>query len=52
MKTELYDTANDPGEATDLAAEYPEVVMQMNNAGKDYRESRAVLYERKEDGKC
>ena len=42
-KTELYDIPSDPGEATNLAAEYPEVVTQLKNAGKEYQ-SRAVLY--------
>jgi hypothetical protein len=42
-KTELYDIPNDTGEATNLAAEYPEVVTQLANEVREY-ESRAVLY--------
>ena len=42
-KTELYDIPNDPGETTNLAAKFPEVVTRLTNAGREY-ESRGVLY--------
>ena len=42
-KTELYDIPKDPGETTNLAAEFPEVVTRLTNAGREY-ESRGVLY--------
>ena len=44
-KTELYDIPNDPGEATNLADEYPAVVTRLMNIGKEYRDSRAAMYE-------
>ncbi|MDH4203635.1 MAG: sulfatase-like hydrolase/transferase [Phycisphaerae bacterium] len=42
-KTELYDIPNDLGEANNLATGHPEVVTELKNLGKDYRE-QSILY--------
>jgi arylsulfatase A-like enzyme len=37
-KTELFDLTNDPGETTDLAAQYPDVVKRLSAAMDDMRQ--------------
>ena len=41
---EKFDQYDDPREATNLAADYPEVVKRLSNSGEDYWESQAALH--------
>ena len=42
QETELYDIPNDPGEAKNLAGEYPEIVNHLKNLSQEYWESITV----------